>query len=414
MKDLFRNRNFTSLLFVRLFSNAGDSLYYVGTMWLVYELTGSTFYTGVAGFLVRFPQVFEFLVGPLVDRWNLQRILMKTQALQAGLLLLIPVAVFLNLLTVEILLFIVLSNSIINRFTYPAMESILPYLVDEERLVGANSLFTTANKSIDLLFTSVGGFLIVLVGVSTFYLVDSLFFVLATSAVLLIEYSVKTDDTTDEGSTGLRENFRSYKTEFKQGARYILDTVVLWFTLRSAVLNFANGMMMAVLPAFASSSGGAQLYGILLAAISVGVLIGSLIASYLEDVPYGRLVIVSDIISGCLWIPAILYSHELVTIVLFGAAWIPVGVTKVIYQSTLQSNVPSNHLGRVMSCSASISVGLMPFGSFIGGIIGQTIGSQTTVLLLGPLFVLVALFWLAVPRLRQLPQMADIQLETQT
>lgn len=36
MKSLFRNRNFRLLISARLMTNMGDSMYYVGAMWLVY------------------------------------------------------------------------------------------------------------------------------------------------------------------------------------------------------------------------------------------------------------------------------------------------------------------------------------------------------------------------------------------
>lgn len=414
MSSVRSNRNFISLLLMRIFSNAGDSLYYVGTMWLVYELTGSVFYTGLAGFFVRIPQVVGFLVGPFVDRWNLQRILVRTQLLQACLLVVIPISFLAGYKEVTLVLFIILASSIIDRFVYPAQRAIVPNLVEEDNLVKANSLLSSTNKSIDLLFTSVGGFLITFVGVVAFYFVDSLLFFLAAGAALFIDYTRDDGDSQPEETADLREEVRNYGSELKVGFRYIYDTVVTWFVLRSAILNFANGMMVAVLPDYASSLGGSGIYGILLAAISVGILIGSLGASFVETVPYGKLVISGDLISGVVWASAILSADLIPTIVLFGAAWIPVGVTKVVYNSTLQANVSSEHLGRVSSTSASISRGLMPLGSLAGGAFGQAFGSELTALLLGPMFVLMALGWLAYSPLRRLPKATDISMDLGT
>lgn len=70
--ELLRNMVYRRLLAGRIVTNAGDSLYFVGATWLVYELTGSTAYTGLAGFLVFLPRGFRFLTGPFVDRWPLR------------------------------------------------------------------------------------------------------------------------------------------------------------------------------------------------------------------------------------------------------------------------------------------------------------------------------------------------------
>lgn len=58
-------------------TNAGDGLSYVAATWLVYDLTGSPFFTGPATFLVLGPAALQF--GPLVDRWPLGRVLVWTR-----------------------------------------------------------------------------------------------------------------------------------------------------------------------------------------------------------------------------------------------------------------------------------------------------------------------------------------------
>lgn len=41
--DILKNRNFLLLFLGRIFTNIGDSLYYVAAMWLVYKLSGNPF-----------------------------------------------------------------------------------------------------------------------------------------------------------------------------------------------------------------------------------------------------------------------------------------------------------------------------------------------------------------------------------
>lgn len=71
--DILKNRNFLLLFLGRIFTNIGDSLYYVAAMWLVYKLSGNPFYSGLAGFLTLLPSALQFLTGPFVDRWPIKK-----------------------------------------------------------------------------------------------------------------------------------------------------------------------------------------------------------------------------------------------------------------------------------------------------------------------------------------------------
>ncbi|WP_308737383.1 hypothetical protein [Paenibacillus sp. PCH8] len=66
--EIFKNKNFTLMFFGRILTNIGDSLYAVSAMWLVYNLGGSSFYTGLAGFLSILPKIIQLLSGPMIDR----------------------------------------------------------------------------------------------------------------------------------------------------------------------------------------------------------------------------------------------------------------------------------------------------------------------------------------------------------
>ncbi|WP_227379751.1 hypothetical protein [Haladaptatus halobius] len=71
VSSLWSNWDFLRLLFGRFVTNAGDSLYTIAGTWLIYDLTGSSFYTGLAGALLLLPPALQFMSGPLVDQWPL-------------------------------------------------------------------------------------------------------------------------------------------------------------------------------------------------------------------------------------------------------------------------------------------------------------------------------------------------------
>ena len=55
--SMFKNKNFSILLFGRLITNFGDSIYSIATLTLIYILTKSTFYSGITLFLISFTTI---------------------------------------------------------------------------------------------------------------------------------------------------------------------------------------------------------------------------------------------------------------------------------------------------------------------------------------------------------------------
>jgi hypothetical protein len=307
--DLLRNVTFVRLFVGRVATDAGDSFYYIGSMWLVWELTGSPFYTGVAGAAVQIPNALRFLAGPLVDRWRLRRILLGTQLANAVGVSLIPIAAAMEWLSVWLVLVLVPISNFINNFVYPAQDAALPRIVGDDLLTRANSLFSTTRKTVDLLANAVAGALIVAVGAVGLFVVDAVTFLVA--ALLFAGVSVRpviddADDAEDAGNDGERGNSDGcrddgtgvtadtdaaangvpeddYLAELRAGFNYVRGSALLAVVLAAMVSNVATMAANAVLPAFADSLAGPAAYGLLVAAIGAGSLLGTAGAFLVEE-----------------------------------------------------------------------------------------------------------------------------------
>jgi len=199
MSSLIRNRDFVRLFAGRVLTNAGDSLYYVASMWLVYDLTCSSFYTGLAGFLVLAPAAFQFLFGPLVDRVSLRRLLVGTQLAQALVVFAVPLAYTLGYLNVWVVLAVMPLLSLLNQPVYPAESAALPRVVDREQLVQANSLFALAYQGVDAAFNAIGGVLIALVGATALFVFDAVTF--AAAALLFAGLRIRAASDPEPGGS---------------------------------------------------------------------------------------------------------------------------------------------------------------------------------------------------------------------
>lgn len=408
MKELLLNRNFSKLFIGRMITNAGDSLYTVAAMWLVYELGGSTFYTGIAGFLVMFPNMLQFLAGPLVDRWSLKSTLLVTQLLQAIFILVIPIAAFLNFLSVTLVLIVMPIVAMLNQFVYPAQTAALPTILRKEHLVKGNSAFAFAYQGVDLAFNALAGILVAFIGTTALFLIDSLTFVVAALLFSTLQLPKKELKYRLEQHSSFSESMRIYGKELKEGFYFVTNSILAKLFVGSIVANFAIGATLAVLPAYADWRGGPEYYGMFLAGLSAGSLLGALCASYLSKYPLGKLSIISFFIGGISWVLSALVAWAPLSVLLFGLAWVPVGATNVLFGTAIQSIVPQRLMARTISVSASIGASAMPIGSLLGGWSASLVSSMVVFAVLGGGFLFLAIYISLVKGLRTLPKVEDL------
>jgi MFS family permease len=415
-RPLAQNRKFVRLFLGRLTTNAGDSLYYVATTWLVYEMTGSSLYTGLTSALLFLPSAVQFLFGPLVDRWSLRSILVRTQLAQAALLLVILAAAAVGSLTTWLLVGVVVVAGFLNQFVYPAEGSALPQIVDDKELADANVLFAFAYQGVDAAFSAIGGVLVALIGAIALYAVDSVTFLAAAALYAGVRVpqgdnadAVDGEDEEEDAADAeaddesIESAVRQYVTELRNGIEYTWGTVLVEFLGVAVLANLANGATLAVLPAFASQFGGADLYGLLSGALSAGLLVGSLSTSFVKRYPLGRLSFVGLAVSAVTWFGAVMLSDPIATPALFVLAWVPIGAYNVLLWTVIQGMTEEKFLGRINSLASTVSYATLPVGSLLGGILTEWMSPSDVLLLVTAGLLLASILWVVHPKLRAFP-----------
>jgi MFS family permease len=447
MRSLFGNRDFARLFAGRLVTNVGDSLYFVAAMWLVYDLTGNATYSGIAGFLVLGPSALQAFAGPLVDRWNIRRLLVATQLIQCVVIAALPVAAHFGYLSVWLVLTVMPLLALLNQLVYPAQSAALPRIVEDDELVDANSLFTLAYQGTDTVANALGGVLVAVVGAVALFTVDAVTFAVAATLFAFVTIppaetdddedpapadgsaadnggaAMATDggDETDEGELGddtAEETAdgdadTGYLADLREGIGYVRGTVLVPIIAGATVVNFAaGGTVMAAMPAFADTLGGSGAYGALMAAISVGSLLGALVSSRLDHRPFGLLSALAFVLSGVLWFAGLAASTTgslAATAVLFTAAFVPVGVSNVLLSAVVQSIVPERLVGRVSSVLGSAASAAMPVGALVGGTLTELVGPLWLFGCAGVAILGLGVYWLSDARLRGLAPVGDIE-----
>lgn len=331
LRALFANRSFRRLFSGRIVSVVGDAMYVVATMWLVYELTGSTFYTGLAGFLTRAPGTLQVFVGPIVDRAELRRALVAPEVAQGVVVLALPAAAAVGLLEVPVVLATVLLVGVANLFSGPAQHAILPSVVDDDRLVRANSLFSTTSQGATAATRVAGGALVAALGAVALYLVDAATF--AVAAVAFLGITASRDARAGDGGLDVGEILGSYRRDLARGAAYVVGTPVGLLWVGSLVANLLVAATLAVLPAYAAGLGGsavslagATTYGLLYGATGAGTFVDAAAAPLFERRPFGATAAGGFLVGGVAWVGAVLSGVVEVAVVAFAVAFVPIGV----------------------------------------------------------------------------------------
>lgn len=446
MRGPFNNVGFRRLFAGRVVTNVGDSLYFVAAMWLVYQLTGDPVYSGVAGFLTLAPAALQFLAGPLVDRWPLRETLVATQAVQAVLILAIPAAAFVDVLSVWVILIIMPLLSLLNQVVYPAQSAALPRLLDDDDLVAANSAFSVAYQGVDAVANALGGFLIAVVGAITLFAINATTFLIAALMFFGVQIpaadprstnSGKGDSGYDEPSdspadvdtseseagtaTDGGQTHDGYFERLRSGSRVVRGSFLGPLMVGAAVANFTVGGALAAMPAYADAIGGASFvaslgeagtYGILMAAFAAGSFVGAVAAGAVADRPLGRLLVAGFALSGGLWALAVGIDWLPATGLLLVGTFVPVGIVNVQLAATVQAAVPDDLVGRVSSLLGSATAVAVPFGSLAGGIVAGEFGPRAAMYLGATGVAAFALYALSQPSLRGLPAAAEVSLDS--
>ncbi|WP_411344173.1 MFS transporter [Paenibacillus sp. WLX1005] len=429
MSSIFRNWNFNLLLSGRFLANMGDSFYAIAAMWMVYQLGGSTLYTGLALFLTSLPALAQIVLGPLIDRFPAKRLMIFTQLTQALLLLIIPALYAYQLLTIAVVLTLMPIISLLNQFIYPTQLSLLPKVLPKEQLTRGNSLFAIAYQGSDAAFNSLAGIVIAMIGaVSVFYL-NSMTFVLTALLFTLLRLpqaeqkqkaqqaenhedalaAPENEQTVAERPT-LKTVFRQYMSDLREGLDVLKKPVFTRMLLGIIFVNLAGVSIYAVLPAFGESWGGPQYYGFFMAAAGVGIVTGSYAASMLKLYRFkmGLLYCLLIFICGLCWMFTGLVPSAWMAIALFAIGWIPAGMINVLSQVMIQSIVPPQLIGRVMAAVIGLSAAIAPLGAILGGALGAWAGNSVLIISCGVIVVLNSAYWLLNKHTRAMPPAKDM------
>ena len=405
---MFKNKNFSILLFGRLITNFGDSIYSIATLSLIYSLTKSTFYSGITLFLISFTAILQIFISPIISKFDVKKFLIISQLIQAIILLVITYLIFINKLHITTLIIFIVCISFINQIVYPIQLGLLPKIVKQQELVKANSLFSIAYQGSDALFNSIGGFIITIFGSIYAFIINSLTFFI--NSVLFIFLS--SDLSKNEKTITTQEN---YLSKLSSGIKIWNKPLLKPLLIGIIIINFSTSSLLTILPEYSETS---YFYGILLSASGLGILIGAFLSNtqILKNIKLSILYTTFTLGIALSWETLSILNNnsiinKIINFSLFLFGWILIGILNTYSQTMIQCIVSKDKLDVAMSTMIGLSIAFTPLGALIAGILSIKYNTKTIIIITSLLIFCVFLFWLFNNNIRKLPSFSNLTKE---
>jgi MFS family permease len=341
--------------------------------------------------------------GVWVDRLRRRPVLIATDVGRAVLLLTIPLASVLGLLTIELLCIVALLIGVLNVFFDLAHLAFLPVLVVErDHLVDGNAKLEVTAAGAQVVGPSFGGALVGLLGAPFAVLLDALSF-LVSGWLIKRTRAMEPSPAATVARSGVWR-------EIREGFRVVLAQPLLRaLVAASATMNFFGRMFLAVYVLYMTRDLGLGPVGVglVLATGGIGSLAGALVAGpTTRRLGPGPMLIVSQLVFGLtgLLVPlAILVPRVAIAMLVaseFGQ-WMAVIVYYINAVSVRQAITPDRLQGRVNATIRFLGGGALPIGALAGGALGGVIGLPWT-LVVAELGTLLGFVWLVLSPVREL------------
>lgn len=380
-----RHRNFRLFVTGQSISLIGTWMTRVATSWLVYRLTGSALLLGVVGFA---GQILTFLLAPfagvLVDRLNRRNLLVWTQVL-AGLQSLVMAALTLaKVITIHEIIALSALQGLINAFDMPGRQSFLIQMVssdagkpDRQDLGNAIALNSSMVNLARLIGPAIAGILIAAYGEGYCFAIDGFSYIAVVISLLMMRVP----------SSTIQRAATSMLHQLKEGWSYVTGfTPIRTILSLFAIISLMGMPFMVLMPIFASQvlHGGPHTLGYLMGASGVGALISAISLALRRSVRG---------LTGMIQIAAILFGSGLILFGLSHRLWLSLPLMLVVgfgmmqglaaSNTVIQTLVPEDKRGRVMSYYTMAFVGMAPFGSLLAGALAHRFGAPHAVMITG-------------------------------
>lgn len=356
----------------------GLNFWFLGSAWVVLELTDSPFAVGLIGGLAAAPSIaLSLLGGAMTDRVDRRRLLVAVRLGWAAQCAVTALLAGSGRIEAWHVLALAVTFGVADAASTPAWHTLVVDIVGTSRLVAANALGQVAEFGGELIAPLVVGLVIAASGPAPlFYLAGAL---LLLGALFMARIHVA--PPLDVGA-GI-EARRAVLTEIRAGLAYTLRTPPFPALLGVSALSLLSAAVFPLVPVYARDvlEVGPLGFGVMASALAAGMLAGALGMAVLGEVRRPGLVL---LVARAAWFGAMVgfalsevFALSLAFLVTMGAAG---AISGNLVLTQFQRYAEDRMRGRVMSIQR-IADSLEPLGAVVGGGLASLAGPEAALLL---------------------------------
>ncbi|MGE3267519.1 MAG: MFS transporter [Chloroflexota bacterium] len=391
-------RDYRLAFFGQCISAIGSWMQMVTLGWLVYDLTGSSFYLGLVGLARAVPGlVFTLVGGAAADRYNRRVIVAVANGVVTASTFVLGILCITGTVNVWHIILIAFITGVAFAFEVPSRQALISSIVDPKDVVGALSMMAVAFNTAQVIGPAIAALMIEWISEGPVFLLNAL----AYSSVVVAAIIMRVPGRGPTRGSG------SIIANVLDGLRYIRRTPELcWLVLSMALLSLLARPFGQLMPAFARDvlDVGAAGLGALNSATGAGALCGALLAAALGSYRgRGLALLVSAGAYGALLMVFGFSTDFTLSLVIAAGVGVVAAFSGINTNTMLQSHADPRMRGRVISLHGLTMMGVVPLGVMLEGALGSVFGVPNVVIVAGLVSVLVvACTIFAAPKVRSL------------
>lgn len=381
-KDIFRQREYMKMIIAALINRFGDAIDAIAFTWIVYEITNNAAWSAVIFGINHIPSV---LITPLAGAWvegkNKKAVMVMTDIIRAVCVAVVATGYLCSFLKPWMLAVITFTISTAEAFRNPANTALTPKILDRKYYEYGMSLSGTLSTVSELVGSAVAAGIIALIGSAGAIYIDMVTFILSAAIIMTVR-------SKEEKPEKQKFNAKEYMETLLEGVSYVKKRKYVMFLCATAV--FLNAMLVPFNSLQAPLTdeilkGGPEVLSILGIALTVGMLLGSLLYPMVSKIFKARtIVFLGGVIFGLYYLGLVvatpLYEVKWITYIYVALISVITGFGFTVLSSYMNvefvKSVEEDYLARAASIMCSFSMAAIPVTALVVSVLAVFVKTE--------------------------------------
>lgn len=363
-----RYRDYRLLWSGQFFSTLGKRMQTAVILWQVYELTGEELALGLVGLVNLIPIIaISLMAGMMADRFDRRRLMWLTHVVMAVLSALLAFFTWQGNVTIGLIYAISFLSSAGWTFETPARQAFLPSLVPAKHLANAYSLMSAGFQMGSIIGPAIAGLIIARLGVAAAHGVYALFFFLVIITLMIMKtHALPLGERPDFSLAALKEGLRFVFRHPIIRPIMFLDFFATFFSSAIFLLPVVASDILMV---------GADGYGLLYAAVSIGAVMTAALLSLRPDVRrQGQTLLWAIALYGAATVVFGLSRSFVLSFIALAVTGVADTLSTVVRQTVRNLQTPDRLRGRMTSLNMIFFRGGPELGELEAGLVASVLG----------------------------------------